>query len=518
MYLILYLLLGQSFFDNGVVVHNQEAVLGKPVAISPIAATHLVKLTDSFGTGVAFTHNNKTYVATCAHVVANVKPKEQITYNGHQCWIIAKDIANDVCILECDTDIGAGVDIGGVVKAGQTLLSYGSNSDYQENITKQEHNIGEVKDNVVLATGSLVFGRSGSGLYAQDNKLVGVLCGYNSQTKLQVFTPVSKLISLLPAKSYKVTFYSGKHCTYCKQQHAITDNVNDRRIIADWTEDTCPSWILKRLPVGYTLPIAVVDTIGGSKSWPQTSGVYSIDQLVGFCVAAKAVPVAKIEPMGGMKLKSMGAINCKPYIDDLFEWHTKYVPMGCKGTFEWDRSGNQSFNLYGGTKTKLTVATVFGNAGQLRLAINYPPNFQGEMLNIRELGLHYTVVDGNVKLDLDSITIYGLEEELNSRLNNAEQPKQFALMTLWTIISVIRDIWLVMHPTADLTVGGSLSASTQLIDQDTIQIDCGAAIRLKITILMKFDLAVKQITITKQHITVHFDGSRLIKQYTFDIK
>lgn len=515
-----------------------------PIATNPIDSVKIVQVGDNyFGTGVLVNSpmNNQQYIVTCNHVIKDVKHSDKITYGktgndvNNNIYIVNKDKKWDLGILEGVT--GPGVELyDRNIEIGNTVYSIGSDGKLPGKITINKHIVKHMDDGSIYTDGPYVPGRSGGGLFTKDGKLVGIFNGVlNAKDtpklhKLQVYTSIDKLLPLLDPVQYEITGYTRESCTYCRQMHEIFDTENDHRVKVIWSTEPAPKFVLDKLPSDYKSPVMVVERTDGKFSWPEKSGVYTIDQMVEFCknIDGKTSSTIDSDSAGAMSAKigqerAVGAISCKTYIDQLFTYYNTYLPDGTKASFKWNRSGSEQFNLYGGKKVKLSAETLLGENGGFAFDIKYPDTMDEDAkLLVRELAFTYGIgKDGNMSFDIQRIIVHHLVTMINQKLaiaTGAEQPKGFiGIMTLWTVVSVVRDIWAITHPTLDLYLGSVVSASTYQAN-DTIYIDFKDCPQIRIVILFNFKLSLKQLVITHKRIDTIFTGSRLIKHYGFDIK
>ena len=548
LFLLLYFALWgqQSLFDDGdtaaptkelaaPITLELDKAMSAPLFVDPLEVIGLLTVGDYIATGVPVDFEGVHFIITCAHVIKGIKPQDEIRFTSNKlkdvkCLIAAVDLKHDLCVLLAESN-DLGVEVSDEpVKVGDKLYTVGGNGKLggDAKIIRSEHTV-KVSDAIDKGTyytdGWGVPGRSGSATFNEQGKLVGIFCGLTPKEKYLVQTRTTKLIPLFDLKQYKVTFYSGATCTFCKQQHAITDNVNDRRIIADWTQEPCPDWIIKRLPRGYQLPVAVWSLGKNKYSWPLKSGVNTIQTLVDMCEKSGAVSLEYVKVSEAMGAEApVGTINVGDYVDQLFGWYNTYLPNNTVAKMDWTRSGDQSFNVLGGKKEALTLERLLGKTGSFKFVLIYPESMSdSEKLQIRELEFFYNVNGDDINFTIEEFTVHGIVKQINNQLvlkSSTEQPKGFiGFMTLYTIVSTARTIWIILHPVADICLGGSLQLSTYLDQQSQqIVIDFQAPPTVKILSLMTFNLAIKQVVISHMKIVTKFTGTMFAKQYTFNIR
>lgn len=490
-----------------------------------------------WGTGFVVNGTTNTYVVTAGHVAGIMKPDDQITFgdlsNGQ---LVSKNKVHDLAVFSFD-NLSPGVDVSTVdVQIGQKYTCYGAKGHLNRELTESKHTVKHIDKYSIYTDGVYTPGRSGAPLFDQSGKVVGVFCalmGPDSSMKpgefdingLQAYTKIEYLIPLLSPVQYKITMYSGRTCTFCKQQHEITDAENDKRVIFDWTYDKCPEWILRKLQQPYKLPVGVWPCGKNRYSWPEKSGVHTVDQFVEMLELSNAEIVEQKEPMavGANTEQSCGALNVKPYMADIFNWYNKYLPVGVVGKLTWVRTGETRFNLFGGKKNPLNLEAVCGKAGLFEFNVNYPDNFSGEKLQIRHLKFGYSIDGDDIEFNFDNVKVFGLvkiiDGQLTLKMSNAEEPKGFiSVMTLWTIVSTVHTLYVIFNPVADIVLGNNVGFSTQMLSPDNIIIQFTDMPSLMLISLMTFNLGLREINLTKEKVILKFTGSRLIKQYTLDIK
>lgn len=211
---------------------------------------------------------------------------------------------------------------------------------------------------------------------------------------------------------------------------------------------------------------------------------------------------------------SAGSIQAAVQIRQLLAWWENHVGQGRQAHFHWARTGAESFPLL--AKGDWSVKALFGEAG--RIAISAPGVAR---LPIDSLGFAYRIIGPDVEFDADPVVIPGLAARLgpsvSSEVANAT-PVQFVdPLTAWSIFSMLRDIWSLLHPTCDLQLGGTVSAGAVLAD-GKLAIDFKDCPSIKLVALFTFQLKVQRIEITESSVRLVFSGSRLVKERTFQVR
>ncbi len=211
---------------------------------------------------------------------------------------------------------------------------------------------------------------------------------------------------------------------------------------------------------------------------------------------------------------SAGAIQGQAQIRQVIEWVRANIGEGVQSEIRWDRSGAQSFPLL--AKGDWSAVALFGKFGHVSVSAIGAKN-----LPIQSLGFTYTVAGDDISIDLDAIMIKGLALKVGPQSSpmagSAPVPSQFGIMTAWTIVAIVRDIWSVLHPTCDLQLGGNVSA-TAVLTGDVLTVEFQQCPSIRLVALFTFNLGVKRVVITDANVHVDFTGSRLVKSRDFAVQ
>lgn len=209
-----------------------------------------------------------------------------------------------------------------------------------------------------------------------------------------------------------------------------------------------------------------------------------------------------------------GAIYASGQIRQVLDYFRQYVGEGVKAEIGWDRTGATSFPLL--SKGDYSTLALFGAFGRFRLSAKGAVN-----LPIESAGFSYSVDGEDISIDPDKITLKGLARQLNPTIRQNQTvgagPSQFGPLTLLSVFSIISDVWNLLHPTADIILGGNVSASA-ILNGDELTIDFSQCPRIKAVWLFTFDLAVKRVEISTSKVFVEFTGSRFIQSRTFEVR
>lgn len=212
-----------------------------------------------------------------------------------------------------------------------------------------------------------------------------------------------------------------------------------------------------------------------------------------------------------------GSIHASSQIRQLFAWWRSNIGEGIKASASWDRTGAQTFPLL--AKGDWSAIALFGRSGRMELSA---PGSKG--LPVESIGFGYRVINDDISIDFDPVLLKGLASRLGPSVSHGQQsvrsspvPSAIGPGTAWTILSLVRGIWSLLHPVADLQLGGNVSA-TSILNGDTLAIDFQQMPSIKIVALFTFNLAVKRLEISEQSIRVMFSGSSMIKERTFKVE
>lgn len=202
-----------------------------------------------------------------------------------------------------------------------------------------------------------------------------------------------------------------------------------------------------------------------------------------------------------------GAIKGRQQIQDVLSWWKANIGERTKATGRWDRTGAQSFPLL--AKGDWSIGALCGKYGHVEASA------KGSKFPIDAIGFGYRVAGDEFTFDLDPVTIKGLKLSQSDAMQSG--PSEFGPGTLLTVLTVVRGIYSLLHPTCDLQLGGTVSASGVLTG-DTLAIDFEACPSIKLVALFTFQLAVKRLEIKADSVRVMFTGSTIVKERTFAVQ
>jgi hypothetical protein len=209
-----------------------------------------------------------------------------------------------------------------------------------------------------------------------------------------------------------------------------------------------------------------------------------------------------------------GNIHARTQIQEVLSWWRKSIGKEVDGSICWDRSGAQNFPLL--ADGDWSASAVFGMSGHFELSA------KGAIgLPIDSIGFGYQIRGQDLLLDADPIILAGLAARLNPSVNQqaiCSVPSKYSdPLIAWNILSLVRSIYQLLHPSCDLHLPGQVSARANLIG-DTLIVDFQQGPSITLVALFTFQLQVKRIEITETSVRVLFSGSRFVKERTFSVR
>lgn len=247
-------------------------------------------------------------------------------------------------------------------------------------------------------------------------------------------------------------------------------------------------------------------------SMPTKGGRYFIPATLGELEAILEKHSGEATQASAVVSGSAGAIHGKDHVRGIFAWWRANIGEGVKAEMRWDRSGAQSFPLL--AKADWSPVAVFGKYGHMDLSAKGAVG-----LPVDAIGFGYRVDGDDITIDADPLTLKGLGQAFNpaAKQSLTTGPSQIGPGAVLTIVSVVRGLWSLLNPSADLQLGGNVSATAALTG-DTLAIDFQQCPSICIKALFTFTLGVKRVVITESNIHVEFSGSRLVKSRDFTVK
>ncbi len=320
------------------------------------------------------------------------------------------------------------------------------------------------------------------------------------------------------------------------QSEVISETLPAQLVIGCWPGGTCPAGehLRKRLiesltPLGWQIGFKVDDQIRFveiSEQIPcpqvtlyqngksiQTWEGFQEPSVLSFALR-KAWDSSNAPSRVVAAAGAAGTISGRAQIRQMLDWFNTYVGENVRAEVRWDRSGAQSFPLL--AKGDWSVLALFGKYGHIQMSAVGAKN-----LPLESIGFGYSIDGDDVSFDLDRITLAGLATKLGPgpehSIASAGPAPQVSIMTLSTIVWIIRDIWCLLHPTCDLQLGGNVSA-TAVLAGSALTIDFQQMPSIKLVALFTFQLGVQRVVITESNVHVDFTGSRLVKSRDFRVE
>jgi thiol-disulfide isomerase/thioredoxin len=224
-----------------------------------------------------------------------------------------------------------------------------------------------------------------------------------------------------------------------------------------------------------------------------------------------------------------GSIRARSQIENAIAMWIQHIgttkPDGSpiKVTATLRRTGGQAFPLIHMKPEQWTFKNIFGSLGEF--VIDAP----GSKLPVQPLLLGYRRAGNNLmlrgeimfderRLGLPGDVLNPVSGPVMGGTFGEVQPAGFGPVTLWTIVSVARDIISLLNPTCDLTMGGQVSATAYYDPKKkAIVIEFHDMVSIKLVALWTFDLSIKQIVLDPSNVHVEFTGSKLVKSRDFKV-
>lgn len=210
-----------------------------------------------------------------------------------------------------------------------------------------------------------------------------------------------------------------------------------------------------------------------------------------------------------------GVIHARDEITAALDWIRSHVGEGVPVSFAWDRTGQQSFALLKRGEDWSALA-ILGRSGRISLsapgAVNLP---------VDHLGFGYRVDGDDIVIDAEAVTFNGLAARFNpsseaSMSESPSTPATFGPATILTVFSVLRGVYSLLNPQADLKLGGNVSAVATLTG-DVLSVKFNQAPSIRLVALFTFQLGVERVDISAETVRVLFTGSRFIRERTFKV-
>lgn len=318
---------------------------------------------------------------------------------------------------------------------------------------------------------------------------------------------VGVISDILPAQLVVSTWERG--CPACQRQER---DIRTLLTPLNWTVGEHPTDQIRFAPVATTQTVPQIMLFQNGieiRRWQgyQDPGMLSRELRAAWDAAGNRIESAAASGCAG-------EIQASSQIRTALDWWRKNVGTGRQAKFSWDRTGANSFPLL--AKGDWSAKALFGEAGRIDLAVTGAVG-----LPVDAGGFSYRILGPDVVINADPIVIPGLATRLgpaNSQQISGAVPAQLVdPLTAWSIFSMLREIWQLLHPTCDLQLGGRISASAVLSDE-TLVLDFQECPSIKFVALFTFQLRVVRVEINESSVRLIFSGSRIVKERTFHVK
>lgn len=211
-----------------------------------------------------------------------------------------------------------------------------------------------------------------------------------------------------------------------------------------------------------------------------------------------------------------GTIHAAERIHAVLDWFHDHVGEGVVAEWRWDRTGAQNFPLL--AKGDWSAVALFGKYGHMRMSA-----VGARDLPLESVGFGYNVEGEDFTFTLDPITIKNLAKLFQAGNESIEltnfasaEPSQINPLTLLSIFQVMKGIYSLLKPQADLILGGNISA-TAVLRGDVLHVEFQQMPSVKLIAMFTFNLAIKYVDISTEFVHVHFSGSSWVKERTWAV-
>ena len=232
------------------------------------------------------------------------------------------------------------------------------------------------------------------------------------------------------------------------------------------------------------------------------------------------------------KHRTFGTLHARHQVQEWIAWHKSHIAdpvprsdakQAVAIELTWLRTGGQTFALLHMKKEQWTARNIYGALGEFRLTAHGAKN---PLAGIDEGRIGYRVekdrdgkwrfkLTGEVDIAADRL---GLPGDVDPAVTASarEAPAGFGPAAILTVITLLNDVWSLLHPTCDLQLGGSMACKASLFEDagdEVLVIDFFEAPMIKFSALFQFNLTVKQLEVSPTKIVAHTDGSMLVSQF-----
>lgn len=303
-----------------------------------------------------------------------------------------------------------------------------------------------------------------------------------------------------PVATYRVTIHSTTNCPQCERLK--------ERLIAD-PRFTVELAAINSVPAGVPLnhfPFITFRDATGLLRYNDSAR--SADQVVDCMSRAGAKPSNNVDDVATSTDTAAGLINGRGVIKSGLDWWSQKIG-GATVTASWNRNGGQTFPLL--KMGSWTAKQLYGSNGSFEFRAAGKTS-----LPVQDALLRYRLVGDKLRLSGETeipASLLGIDTTPKA----VESSQAVGLIDPISILSIASLVWTLLHPQCDVTLPGTVSASASMTD-GVLAIRFTDKPSLRIVMLFAFNLSVESVTISESQVTLHFSGSRWIKQKTFEVR
>ena len=362
-----------------------------------------------------------------------------------------------------------------------------------------------------MTDGLQVEGRSGGGLFDDAGRLVGVINGTRLDQRQSVYTPVSVMRGLIPVELgamapqvTQVTFWTAPFpCPPCNRSNKNIGSGDASTIVtrqvgpAKWMT---AEWLASNPNAGYPFH----SWHGPTGEMHVIYGCHTLDSLRAAIEGKATAAITEDQPEGHF----VGSNK----IESAMEIVRRYFPDGSKVEIGWQRVGGKPALLVSGSHE---IVDIVGTSGRIDICVDRSENFKA-----LKFGFSYRFNAGKIAIKLDEIEFEIPDGDTVSSAGEVGNPALIA----YTILSSIKTIYDVFHPTIDLYLGEDISLTATIGDVISIQFDRNPpAVRAHWAFFMgllrvEYSRALTGLTISSDSIGFEFHKSRIYRDVKFPIE
>ena len=313
---------------------------------------------------------------------------------------------------------------------------------------------------------------------------------------------------------YAVTVYTAAWCGPCHSMKNQVGDGNDRIALA-WIEQKPPAGIPEVYPT-----LAWADATGTLR---YVQGVTSLDRLL--VVIERNNPPHEAKSGRGSATPGAETADSRATDGDrvagVFHWReairsalARWRDVVGDGTasLTWTRNGSQTLPLL--RLTDWTPRAIYGSSGAVQFIVTGAPH----SLPVTDALIDYRLVGDKLRLRGETSVdagLFGINTSGTQAVGSSGQVAGF--IDPISLLSIASLVWQVLHPVADLTLPGQVSASATM-SGDTLLVTFTDAPSARLAVLFTLNLRVESVSISETKVVLHFSGSRWVTQKTFEVQ